>query len=752
MTQYCDKLQQRLGIEGLTVVKGDQDVQDHLAECEACFAVFEVIGQLDPLLKSLPVHDASDELVDQTINAVKEAGFEPEVMNKTVRSWSRIPGFLLTGLIAVPRAIFTRVFRFPRQSALIASLVLILSITSIIFLDQELTPTFDFGDSPMVKLPESILDPTRSYSEKASSDVYRPADKPEMPAEEPARGKITDEEGRLYAKDQPIKRPEPRPPGKSVGQTEAGNDLRTTFNNDFKKEEKKHREPANNLSDQTEDFDQRYKREDGKVVDKLERSVEKEGKSGNDTSEVVEPSISEAESFENDDEALKAETALYDRQRRLGKGDVAESNRPAPDSVEKRIRRSGEKIGAEEFFDDTAGKGLYALNKQKKIGTKNEIKKQDHGSDARRENSERNGALKEQEKIRRQLKFSKSNQVSMGRKGARKKVGEKRDLNHLELPSTTTPAPVTQEERSRLNSKKQLINSPAERFLAARRITGDLKFKQASGYWANNYLPGDPTVRRLHTTLLGKSLQPLEQHVGKRLSLHNGARQTSQPFDLPEHSALAVYLHANQTGLPGKRRMLIQVGLQGSSRRSGNRPAMNVGVVIDLRGKLDKPTITRMRSLLFALNKARDIGDRFSLVLAGKPGGVVVKPDEFRHGPLMIAMQNVEQASSTNSGLSLTEAIEAAIGQVSSSDDPTAPLGSSVVLLVTNQQIGSRLNRLATLAHHSAVAGIPMSTLAAGTGAVVEELDKIAFAVMAIAECWITQRMQTSSSGKSCQR
>ena len=37
----------------------------------------------------------------------------------------------------------------------------------------------------------------------------------------------------------------------------------------------------------------------------------------------------------------------------------------------------------------------------------------------------------------------------------------------------------------------------------------------------------------------------------------------------------------------------------------------------------------------------RQPGDRFSITVAGHPGGQVVAPEAFRHGPISVAMQSL---------------------------------------------------------------------------------------------------------------
>ena len=102
-----------------------------------------------------------------------------------------------------------------------------------------------------------------------------------------------------------------------------------------------------------------------------------------------------------------------------------------------------------------------------------------------------------------------------------------------------------------------------------RSIDG-LSYKEAAGYWMNTYVPGDPTVRSLHTALLRPEPQIINQLLSSStIRLHRAAVQYAQPFDAPKNAALAVYLHSDRTGLDGQGRMLVQIGLQAADRRGG---------------------------------------------------------------------------------------------------------------------------------------------------------------------------------------
>jgi protein TonB len=255
-----------------------------------------------------------------------------------------------------------------------------------------------------------------------------------------------------------------------------------------------------------------------------------------------------------------------------------------------------------------------------------------------------------------------------------------------------------------------------------------LAFHPTRGYWANTYLPGDPEMRFLHAKLQQFSSAQLQAFTGKTPRLHEAAHQPFQPFDSPENASMALYLHADRKGVSAEKRLVVQVGLKGIERRAGRRPAMNVGVVLDLRGDIPVGVAHGMRALLTELNRAKELGDRFRLVVAGRPGGVVLGPEEFRHGPLTAALDQMfaQDAPAGDHVLDIVEAVKTAIQEVGTDDDPAAVLGSSVVLLVTGQPLGEATQALATLAHQSAVAGIPVSAVGVGGNTLSNEINQVA--------------------------
>jgi hypothetical protein len=266
----------------------------------------------------------------------------------------------------------------------------------------------------------------------------------------------------------------------------------------------------------------------------------------------------------------------------------------------------------------------------------------------------------------------------------------------------------------------------AKRFLAEQeRLTG-LAFQSATGYWANTYVPGDPAIRLLEARLQRWDRSMLTASLGDA-RLESAARQNWQPFDVPGNAALAAYLHADKPTVDGRSRLRVQVGLQASEKRSGLRPDMNVGVVLDLRRPLDDAAGTKLRALVNALTKARQPGDRFSITVAGHPGGLIVGPEDFRHGPIQVAMQSLftRARDSQAPAMDLLAAMDTATDNVRQGDDASAPLGASLVLLVSTAPIAEQRRALESMAHENAVAGIGLSVVAVGAGADLAAIDHL---------------------------
>ena len=128
-----------------------------------------------------------------------------------------------------------------------------------------------------------------------------------------------------------------------------------------------------------------------------------------------------------------------------------------------------------------------------------------------------------------------------------------------------------------------------------------------------------------------------------------------------------------------------------------------------------------------ALERARQPGDRFSLTLAGPAGGLLVPPEQFRHGPLRVALDRIfgQAPDLRNAPGDLPQAVSLAAESVRQGDDPGAILGSSLVLLVTGSPLNGDLAALERLVHANAVGGVPLSVVSLGVGANPTEIERL---------------------------
>ena len=269
----------------------------------------------------------------------------------------------------------------------------------------------------------------------------------------------------------------------------------------------------------------------------------------------------------------------------------------------------------------------------------------------------------------------------------------------------------------------------AQAFLDERASLEGLTFKPATGYWSTGYVPGDPALRLLQSRLEGWDRSALQAYLPSSPQLHDASRQVGQPFDAPEGSALAVYLHADRRGITDEGRVLLQVGLQGTQRHGGRRSVMNLGIVLDLREKLTSDVAIGLRSLIDAFNKAKEPGDRFRLFVAGRSEDLVVDSKNFRHGYLKVTLDRLlAEATSSGKTVQIVDSVRSAIECIAGADDPDAPLGSSAVIVITPGAFGSATRMLAGLAHESAVAGIPVSVIGVGPDVELSEIDFVTLA------------------------
>ena len=257
------------------------------------------------------------------------------------------------------------------------------------------------------------------------------------------------------------------------------------------------------------------------------------------------------------------------------------------------------------------------------------------------------------------------------------------------------------------DNQRALPIAKADFFLADLENVQGLRFQEPRGYWRNTYVPGDSTLRLLRTRMrLWNRLPELHE---TRLGT---VRANRQLLDVPENSAMGLYLQADKAAVSGVSRVRLQIGLQGAERK-GVRPTMNVGLLLDLSGSEHKPSAQEVRAIVTALASSHQPGDRFSLSVAGPDGGLFVGADDFRHGPLQVALTRLfgDEAPADARAVNLEEALAVAAESVRLSDDPSAAFGSSAVLLVTGGIAKDQLAPLQEIAHRNAIGGIAMSVI-----------------------------------------
>ena len=281
-------------------------------------------------------------------------------------------------------------------------------------------------------------------------------------------------------------------------------------------------------------------------------------------------------------------------------------------------------------------------------------------------------------------------------------------------------------------------------FLGHYQQTQNLHFQQAAGYWANSYIPGDPEIRLLSALLAQWDRSWLDNNA----PLEQDVEPVKQPFDAPADNALALSLMADTNSVSsnvaahGPTRMRLQIGIRGIEHRRGQRPAMNVSMVVDLPADAPDEVRIATRALLDAMLQSKQAGDRFSLVMTGRNGdvqnggarGLVVPVNDFRFGSLQLAKQLILGQDSAPagdrrdlSGLTLYEAMERAGAMVKQTDDPSRPLGSSSVLLISAREMPD-IDRLAALAHERAKEGITLSVIPLGSQPQNSTVEKLVLA------------------------
>ncbi|MCO6430549.1 MAG: Flp pilus assembly protein CpaB [Deltaproteobacteria bacterium] len=263
-------------------------------------------------------------------------------------------------------------------------------------------------------------------------------------------------------------------------------------------------------------------------------------------------------------------------------------------------------------------------------------------------------------------------------------------------------------------------------FWSLRSVTEGLQFKNPSGYWANTYVPGDPIAAELSLALSSSGRALIQSMAGITHPLDTASEKVLQPFDPPKSGGMALYLHSDKSSIDGKTRTLLQVGLKGASIPRGPRPPLNAALVLDPSDVPAAAEREMFKAVIEAFERDQAIGDKFSVIVAGKGGGVLIKPGELRHGTAAVAIQNLfpEADKMGGSPVTLKDALALAAKQVSSADT----IGNSAVLLATGSRYGNEIDAILQAVHELTLKDTSISVISLGQGASRDELRRIALA------------------------
>ncbi|MDH5326463.1 MAG: hypothetical protein OEZ68_06490 [Gammaproteobacteria bacterium] len=294
------------------------------------------------------------------------------------------------------------------------------------------------------------------------------------------------------------------------------------------------------------------------------------------------------------------------------------------------------------------------------------------------------------------------------------------------------------------------IRQKAQQFFSELQSLKNIRYQSAQGYWRNTYIPGDPAMRLLHKRLNAWDRQQAQQLLRSNITMDQLAHQYMQPFDPPSRSALAVYLHSDHAAINDEpTRLRLQVGIQASERLSGHRSALNIGIILDLKDSVGKDQWNQIRAFIDTLKSLKQPGDHFSITVTGKHGGLWVDSNNFRHGPIHLAFEKLrsrhqlpdsEKTKGAPQYLSLKDAISQTSESMRLHDDPSSTLGSSRILLISNNQQWDNLHRLEQQVHQNAVAGITLSVVALNRD--FEQVDKLVLAGQG--NRWLVNNLETA--------
>ena len=671
----CDRIRERLAEEGPAIGK-EPDVRRHLQDCAGCQSLHARLQRIEGALQDLPEHDASDALVAETLQAVRDAHPPQQMPKWRLGNHRHLAGALAASVVIA--AIFG--LTYDQLKPYLEGDLRAVSLTERrasepLVLDQLAeAPTPEpepLRDDDGGQAPASVVAQTEAMENEVSEIAGLGAGSTTgaaVPAEKPSASKVARTapspsfsyeagEGEQY---------------QSLGRESlliAGLDDRlrrvegqeTFFERDSqgKFEKKQSTDRPADLKEAAPDV--RTKNKDALVgaedpIDEGSYRAEEDAFRGNEPAAIVAGPPSQQQSRESEMEGNRLTHA--------------EASKPAPSR-----QLADKEVLAQESRSSLSGQ---------KIQVQGELK---------RDQSAAAGAAQDK--------------AAAGLTPGYAQFGDD-----------------ARGDRLAALSKDGAARGVAQQFLERIFSLEGLTDQDPIGYWSNSYIPGDPAMRLLRAQLR----QWEAQHAGADLA--EGAGKYEQPFDAPQNAAIAVYLHADRSAVEGPTRIRLQVGLKGAERRGGHRPAMNVSLVVDPRSFRDAQSGAKLRALLMALEESRQPGDRFSLVVAGSHGGLLVEPAAFRHGPLRLAIEKILSKGERNAGpvISLEEAVSLAAANLRRGDDPSDTLKPGLVLLAGAASSDVELTGLERVAHVNAVGGIPLSVVGFGAQADPDQQDRLAAA------------------------
>ena len=688
MTTYCDKLQERLVRDGVTVLSHDDRAREHCTECESCFQVLDGLPELAPAMDEISDVPLPEALAESILLQVRATPVSRKASEPGLRERFFI---LFRQALSLPR---------PMTSALAGALALLLVF--VIHSDRDRRST---SRGHRAKKTEQYSDLVQTFKDDINT----------------------------AKRDQAL-----------ISDELSKNTL----------ELREHKERVANIFGTVVDKFENLQRE----VDSLAASLKQQQES---------PAVDSARNLEGPDELegfgydsnrrntgapqndagfryleanppviAKPETTASDQSTELGKDQIHGIESQPSSSLQPKSDDSASQVSVVEPASPPAKASEAVVEEESSASDSLENRPSAAEPEERKEAdneeqwSDKNVGESENRKLDPQGKYYTPHRENTGEAAVSSPDNEIRPGRFV--PPTTSPVRIYPEAPAPFNAlanahqaKDQKLAKenaaglidhaagPAASLFARWHSTSDASYQAPQGYWANTYLPGDPTTRRLQNALLEAHPDFLNGKPSGPVQLHKSVRQSPQPFDSPNGAALALFLNAERAALSGESRFLVQVGLKGSDEKRGERPALTLALVLDLRGaKLDPESQTIVRELLLSFLKWKQPGDRFSLFVAGRSKQLVLTAETFTHGQITVALKNLFEEDEIREGTaSLASVMKRALTSLTPKDDAAALLGSTAAVLIEPGRYQSTNDRVEELVRKSALDGAPVSVI-----------------------------------------